>query len=223
MDKIQKLQEKFHQLVSLDKHGDILGCDVHRYKLNSCISEAKLQAFEQKYKITLPKDYRNFLLLMGNGGAGPGYGLFGIGYKSEMTRILKQEGEDFLCQFFPGEDFLDEDDDDFEDEDEDFEDDEIDSENYLIQGTITIAHYGSGLYAQLVLTGNQRGNVWISDRANANDGEIYPASPNFCCMFHGEGEDDDCESEDELRVLSFYEWYEDWLNRSLALINPDLT
>ena len=61
MNKIQKLQEKFNQLASLDKYGDILGSDVHRYKINPCISEAKLQAFEQMYKITLPKDYRHFL------------------------------------------------------------------------------------------------------------------------------------------------------------------
>ena len=216
---MKKLQEKFNQLANLDKHGDILGSEVHRYKLNPCISQAKLQAFEQKYNIRLPQDYRQFLLSIGNGGAGPGYGLFGIGYKSEMTRILQKEGKDFLGQIFPGEDFFEEDDEDFEDEDEDLEDEEIESENYLIQGTITIAHYGSGLYAQLVITGNQRGNVWISDRANNNEGEIYPATPNFCCMFHGE--DDDCESEDELQIFSFYEWYEDWLNRSLALIDPD--
>ena len=219
MNKIQKLKEKFNQLASSDKHGDVLGSEVHRYQLNPCISEAKLQAFEQKYQMTLPGDYRNFLLSIGNGGAGPGYGLFGIGYQSEMTRILQQEGEDFLCQIFPGDDLLDEDDDDFEDEDEDFEDEDIDSENYLIQGTIPIAHYGTGIYAQLVITGNQRGNVWISDRAN--EGEIYPASPNFCCMFHGE--DDDCDSEEEDRALSFYQWYDDWLDKSLALIDPDLT
>jgi hypothetical protein len=61
--------------------------------------------------------------------------------------------------------------------------DKADSENNpyfdskFVQGAITIAHYGCGIYAMLVITGEQKGKIWIDDRTN--DGGIYPATQNF--------------------------------------------
>ncbi|MFM7405668.1 MAG: SMI1/KNR4 family protein [Cuspidothrix sp.] len=54
----------------------VFGSQKHKYYLNPCLTAAEIIAFEQRHQITLPEDYRNFLMYVGNGGAGPHYGLF---------------------------------------------------------------------------------------------------------------------------------------------------
>ena len=63
------------------------GASSHQYKLSAPASEELIQAFEDQEGIRLPEEYRNFLLLAGNGGAGPYYGLYGL-------EKLKQELHD---------------------------------------------------------------------------------------------------------------------------------
>ncbi len=90
----------------------------------------------------------------------------------------------------------------------------------FIQGTLTITNYGCGVYAMLVITGEQSGKIWIDDRTNDNG--IYPASLSFCHSFHDINHDDFHPNNDEEQPLSFYDWYEDWLNRSLDQIRQSL-
>src|SRR5947209_1602571 len=47
----------------------------HKGCVNPVLSEEELVAFERKHRITLPEEYRTFLLEVGNGGLGPGDGL----------------------------------------------------------------------------------------------------------------------------------------------------
>jgi len=53
----------------------VFGADGHRYRLNKTISPEQLREFESVNAVTLPDDYKQFLLQAGNGGAGPYYGL----------------------------------------------------------------------------------------------------------------------------------------------------
>ena len=51
------------------------GSDSHRFRLNTRLNEQTIVRFEKEQGITLPSDFRSFLKLAGNGGAGPYYGI----------------------------------------------------------------------------------------------------------------------------------------------------
>jgi hypothetical protein len=55
------------------------GFDRHRYRLRRPLSEKRVLAFEAAQGITLPAAYRTFLLSVGDGGAGPHFGLVPLG------------------------------------------------------------------------------------------------------------------------------------------------
>jgi hypothetical protein len=52
------------------------GCEEHSYLLNEPLTESEVTAFEDRYGVSLPGEYRAFLLQVGDGGAGPFYGIF---------------------------------------------------------------------------------------------------------------------------------------------------
>src|SRR5262245_48952774 len=57
----------------------IFGEDSHRYELHKPLLEEEVLGFEGEHGVRLPDDYRQFLTRVGNGGAGPYYGLFRLG------------------------------------------------------------------------------------------------------------------------------------------------
>jgi len=211
MNKILQLKEKLTKLAILDATFQVFGSESHQYQFKPCLSNKDIQVFESRYSITLPSEYRNFLLEVGNGGAGPGYGLYGLaGIESEDVTPEKpyRENYEILSKPFPLTEA-------WNDLDLIANNDAY-LDNKFIQGTLTITNYGCGIYAMLVITGEQSGNIWIDDRTNDNG--IYPASLSFCHSFHDAEPDDSNVNSDEEQPLSFYDWYEDWLNRSLEQI-----
>src|SRR5579884_2697565 len=77
---VTRLHAKVAELRRQDTQFRVFGASAHHYLLNPCLSERQVQEAETHYGIALPEDYRQFLLLMGNGGAGPDYGLFPLEY-----------------------------------------------------------------------------------------------------------------------------------------------
>ena len=51
------------------------GADEHRFEMNPCLTEQEVKAFEVEHGVLLPEDYRYFITAVGNGGAGPYYGI----------------------------------------------------------------------------------------------------------------------------------------------------
>lgn len=51
-------------------------CWSHAHLFNPVLPLEELAAWEELAKVTLPEDYRTYLTQLGNGGAGPAYGLF---------------------------------------------------------------------------------------------------------------------------------------------------
>ncbi len=59
-----------------DRERKVFGAKSHQYKLNPVIAMKDVHDYECKYNIQLPEEYVFFLTQVGNGGAGPYYGLF---------------------------------------------------------------------------------------------------------------------------------------------------
>lgn len=88
---IKTVQGKLARLRDLDECYIVEGAEEHKYYLHPRLSERDLASYEKKMGILLPKDYRNFLKYVGNGGAGP---LCGILPLAEWSEARTGEGFD---------------------------------------------------------------------------------------------------------------------------------
>ncbi len=70
------IKELVKRADKIDKNREIFGASKHQYRLNPVISIDKIHKFESKYNIKLPEEYVFFLTMVGNGGAGPYYGMY---------------------------------------------------------------------------------------------------------------------------------------------------
>lgn len=69
------LRELVHQAGQADPDCQVFGASKHRYRLNPVLSISDVSAYEAKYHVRLPSQYRFFITHVGNGGAGPDYGI----------------------------------------------------------------------------------------------------------------------------------------------------
>ncbi len=207
---INRIIEKFEILKSLDKNLRIFEARKHKYKFNSCKTEDEILNFEKANKITLPLGYRNFLKTIGNGGAGPYYGLeplengryVDLDYKNEEDLIDLSKPFKFTESWNMDFDELDQMDNETEEDEEKIE--EYLYENYyhnkFIDGMLRISNFGCGISINLIVNGKEKGKIWVDDRGNDNG--IYPD-------FYFEN----------TSKLEFLDWYELWLDRSISECN----
>ncbi|GCE31176.1 hypothetical protein KDA_66600 [Dictyobacter alpinus] len=143
---------------------------------NPPLTADEVSAFEQKHSIILPEDYRNFLRFIGNGGAGPYYGLLPLHmYNWELDTVQ----DHFLTLPFPHQaawrpnsGTIDK---------EALDENHTYFGNYWVQGTMRICHFGCGVYILLVVSGPKRGTIWFDDRTS--DYGIYPAECDFLTWY----------------------------------------
>lgn len=139
-DEIAELSDMLNRLRAADTGFRVFGSEKHRYQLGPTLSERELAAFESANAIALPADYHEFLAVVGNGGAGPYYGL----------EPLSTFGRD-LSRPFP-----------FTAPTETLTDDErnqlADRDEY--PGVLEFCHEGCGGYAYLVVNGPTYGTIW---------------------------------------------------------------
>jgi hypothetical protein len=206
---IANIKKRLNDLAHLDTTFETFGSSAHRYLLNAPLSDLELEAFENNHAIILPDPYRTFISKIGNGGAGPYYGLFPLGFFDAAGGPLERwkAGDGFagdLSEPFPHREMWSASEEWFEhsgrfknDDEEDawvraFEDEVWNPE--LVNGAFPICHEGCAIRHLLIVTGPERGNVWIDDRAN--DGGIHPIN------------------KDSKTGAPFLEWYSGWIDRS---------
>lgn len=85
----------------------IFGANRHKYKLNLPASLKQVRRFEEKHNLLLPEEYKFFLTQIGNGGAGPYYGLYSLEEAERYTEYLettqtaaKEKDEEVLAPVF---------------------------------------------------------------------------------------------------------------------------
>lgn len=126
------------RLGELDARRVVFGASQHQYAPKPRASESELSAFETEQGIRLPAPYRAFLTEIGNGGPGPYYGVLPIDLKARwVARPFPH-----VRAFELPEEALDE----------------------SLDGALTIAEYGCGIFVALVVHGEASGQVWIDAR-----------------------------------------------------------
>jgi hypothetical protein len=157
------------------KHFGALG---HRYRLNAQLSESEVTAFEQRHGIRLPEDYRGFLIRIGNGGAGPYYGVFKLGEmdgldddkpwkEGEFVGILREPWPHRSAWNLPREELIVPD--NAPDDRIDAAMEQLDRKYWaeaIVTGAFPICHHGCALRDWLVVTGPEAGQVWYDARVN---------------------------------------------------------
>lgn len=194
------------------KPPNIFGADSHGYKLNPPLSAAVITKFEKKYECLLPPDYKRFLIEVGNGGAGPYYGLFKLGEMDGLGQDYEKwkEHDGFIGDLsapFPhttawndltgAPDENEDDEEEYDRQVELFERVYWREEN--VNGAIPICHLGCAYRQWLVITGPEAGNIWCDDRADGKGLSPLAASG-------------------KTRV-TFYEWYRGWLDEAITRLD----
>jgi hypothetical protein len=188
----------------------VFGADSHLYQLNPPLTERDVQAFEAQHHIVLPRDYRGFLIHVGDGGAGPYYGVFKLGEMDHGRNYGPwKEGDGFagiLSEPFPHTALWNDlsgkpDDNAGEKDEEEWERrfNEFDQrywEPSNVNGAIPICHLGCALRQWLVVTGPEVGHVWCDDRPDYKG--LHPL------QFGGQDR------------VTFIEWYRLWLDDALT-------
>ncbi|MET8340879.1 SMI1/KNR4 family protein [Streptosporangium canum] len=118
------------------------GAREHHYGFKPPLDEAALEAIEARIGVRFPADYRTFLTRLGNGGAGPYYGVHG----------LRPDGAWARFHPFP---FTEEWEPPYQD-DEDYDD----VMEGAFEGLLPVAEHGCGYRSHLVVNGPAAGQIW---------------------------------------------------------------
>jgi hypothetical protein len=187
----------------------VFGSDCHGLLLNEKASEDEIIAFERLHKVRLPSDYRDFLTMIGDGGAGPFYGVFPLGMMDQGFDLgpwlegdgivgviaepfpLEEEWNDLRGN--PADEPIATSDPEYGAKVEQFEARYWNSS--IVNGAIPICHVGCAIRIWIVVTGNQRGSLWLDGRA-----ELTGISP----LRDRSG-----------APATFESWYEEWLDNAL--------
>ena len=205
-----RLVRKLAALRALDPELQRFGALEHEYELNPPLSETALAEFEREHRLTLPADYRLFLAEVGNGGAGPYYGLVPLAawcpelalahiiVELEDDRPVMVDGKPRFVDIGPRPHI-----DRLADPSRPFrleqawprQDHDVlpAADVHPLDGCTLLSEMGDGYRSFLVVTGDRSGEVWEDHTHGVAYEAIRPTG------------------------YTFVEWYEAWLDRELIL------
>lgn len=200
--KLEQLGQKLDDIRERDPELWLFGAETHDYEVYGTLEPAILTVFERLYQVQLPVDYRAFLQYFGDGGAGPYYGLCPLGmslfadmdYPHEDQMLVPGRPFPLTAALAPAPHNITE---------RTITAPQVDIRAYLPvdDGILRLCNAGNGVFVNLVISGEARGEVW-TDARMVHDG-IYPGDP-----LHRH------------QHLRFLDWYELWLDEALLSLAP---
>ena len=94
MFKREEIEKILEQARTVDSKYELFGASTHKYKLNPPIEASFVRIIEEKYGFTLPEDYFHFITEVGDGGAGPDYGI------QPFTNFLTEGTDTYSKQYW---------------------------------------------------------------------------------------------------------------------------
>jgi hypothetical protein len=217
-EQISRIKSKLKQLQHLDSGLNLFGADTHKYLLNPVLTINEVKKFEADNKVELPIDYVEYLTTIGNGGAGPFYGVHTLEQSRinflDHTEKLDHKYFDLSKPFPHNESWnveaeLEELYEKIEEASESgntvLEEELFESKWELIGadehdfGRLYTTDFGCGVQISLIVNGTEKGNMWTDDRTN--DAGLYPTTELG-----------------NTERITFLDWYELWLDQSLDKI-----
>jgi hypothetical protein len=200
--------------ISIIKHKlDLLSHEGMGIGLNPCLEETQVREFEEKQQIDIPEDYRNFLLSVGDGGAGPNGSIMlplrfipyhSCGHCRDLDFFRKPFPHTYTWHIewdrkrFPEEYLYEEAYDRLE----------------HTQGAFSFASVRGICHYLLIISGTERGNIWY-------DGRPESAGISPLLMVNGT-----VEQADHIRLatwdetggshIDFFTWYNSWVDTKLS-------
>ncbi|MBC9877453.1 SMI1/KNR4 family protein [Bradyrhizobium sp. INPA01-394B] len=155
---IAELGQLVNRLRAIDRTFRVFGSRQHRYSFGPVLPLAEVRAFESNHGIDLPPDYHCFLTTVGNGGAGPYYGLapladFGRDLSTAFPFSQSVESIAELGQRVRG---------------------------YELPGILEFCHQGCDNYSYLVVAGASYGTVWDG---RPEDDDFRPTGLSFAAWY----------------------------------------
>lgn len=148
-------------LGALDPNSQIFGAMRHRWRFSPALGSGEVLRFGGLIGSELPADYRRYLVELGNGGAGPYYGI-------EPLEIWEQGGShpsrpfSLMSAYKNG--------------------DALPEGAHPHDGCIRLSEIGCGYQAFLVVRGDRAGEVW--DDYLAGDGDFAKVADDFGSWMH---------------------------------------
>ena len=179
----KRILKLLEQAKAKDPDFERFGAYSHQYRLAAPASEEQILKFEEQQGIRLPEEYRDFQLFVGNGGAGPYYGLYGVKaqekelHDSHGSRLYRVQEEPVIYPKMSDEDW---------NRVADPEGRRKGEEVHPYVGVLPIGSQGCTLMTGIMLAGPYRGQVVYYD-------EDFCGQPFF------------------VREKGFLKWYERWL------------
>lgn len=146
-----------------------LGASDHEFRLEPPAIEAEVFEFERVCGVCLPVEYRGFITTLGDGGAGPGYGLLplarGLEYDADPVTPELLRAPFKFTEFTDALHLLDRETDEYQPR----------------PGSITISTEGCYVRHFVVVTGPTRGQMWIDH--TTVDGGYWPLDVDFLVWY----------------------------------------
>jgi hypothetical protein len=219
---LNRIREKLKILRNLDTGLEVFGAEKHQYKLRKKLTAPQIAAFEAKNQVQLPLEYVAFLTRLGNGGAGPFYGIEtlhkslyqDLDSPSKKSVNIPAKSFPHVTDWNPVEEMvaLDK---QLRAINDGTREDPVkalwaqraalvsgEEHNY---GVLSVCNYGYGLTILLVVNGAEKGNLWTD----------YRAYDEGICPNRGKSFDDSTR-------ISFLDWYEKWLDKATEAIHAGL-